>query len=160
MLVHHHQPLIITLRMPEITRHHQLVSKKTSFISLSRFTRKLLCVSRIASPLSPPSSAPSCSDEKQSIAESEEQHSPASSTVTFNEEEIALADFLATYPEYLSTWMLDSLRRSDYTRLSHTGETYVDYMGGSLYPESLVRIHSAILTQNVMGNTHSISNRY
>ncbi|KAF9062911.1 PLP-dependent transferase [Rhodocollybia butyracea] len=60
--------------------------------------------------------------------------------------------------------MIDTLRRSDYTRLSRTlpnlskeTETYVDYMGGSLYPESLIRAHTKYLTSNVLGNTHSIS---
>ncbi|KAJ3980752.1 pyridoxal phosphate-dependent transferase [Lentinula detonsa] len=36
-------------------------------------------------------------------------------------------------------------------------ETYVDYMGGSLYPESLIRVHTEFLASNVLGNTHSIS---
>ncbi|KIK60886.1 hypothetical protein GYMLUDRAFT_167113 [Collybiopsis luxurians FD-317 M1] len=30
-------------------------------------------------------------------------------------------------------------------------------MGGSLYPESLIRVHTEFLTNNVLGNTHSIS---
>ena len=42
----------------------------------------------------------------------------------------AFDDFVTQYPEYRKTWILDSLRRSDYTRLAHSGEVYVDYMGG------------------------------
>ncbi|KAG6888503.1 hypothetical protein C0995_007841 [Termitomyces sp. Mi166 len=60
--------------------------------------------------------------------------------------------------EYRLTWILDTLRRTDYTRLEHTGETYVDYMGGALFPESLIKVHTDFLSRNVMGNTHSVSN--
>ncbi|KAJ7647907.1 PLP-dependent transferase [Roridomyces roridus] len=67
-------------------------------------------------------------------------------------------DFLNTFPEYRLTWILDTLRRSDYQRLDTTGETYADYMGGAIYPESLVRVHTEFLNRSVMGNTHSISN--
>lgn len=68
-------------------------------------------------------------------------------------------DFLKRYPEYQLTWILDALRRSDFTRLDRHGETYADYMGGSLYPESLISLHSTFLHQQILGNTHSISNR-
>ncbi|KAG6856750.1 hypothetical protein H0H87_001094 [Tephrocybe sp. NHM501043] len=60
--------------------------------------------------------------------------------------------------EYRSTWILDTLRRTDYARLETTGETYVDYMGGALFPESLIRVHTDFLSRNVMANTHSVSN--
>ncbi|KAG6898004.1 hypothetical protein C0992_007493 [Termitomyces sp. T32_za158] len=66
--------------------------------------------------------------------------------------------FLRDFPEYRSTWILDTLRRTDYTRLEYTGETYVDYMGGALFPESLIKVHTDFLSRNVMGNTHSVSN--
>jgi len=61
--------------------------------------------------------------------------------------------------EYQLTWILDTLRRTDYTRLDRTGETYVDYMGGALYPESLISVHTKFLCTNILGNTHSVSNR-
>lgn len=64
------------------------------------------------------------------------------------------------FPEYRLTWILDTLRRTDYTRLERTGETYVDYMGGALYPESLIRVHTHFLNNSVLGNTHSVSNRW
>ena len=35
----------------------------------------------------------------------------------------------------------------------------MDYMGGSLYPESLIRVHADFLSENILGNTHSVSNR-
>ncbi|KAL5512470.1 hypothetical protein ACEPAG_3123 [Sanghuangporus baumii] len=70
----------------------------------------------------------------------------------------AFDSFIDTYPEYRQTWIVDSLRRSDYTRLTRTDETYVDYMGGCLFPESLVQIHADFLSRNIMGNTHSVSN--
>jgi len=71
----------------------------------------------------------------------------------------AYKSFLRQHPEYKLTWLLDSLRKSDFKRLDKSGEVYIDYMGGSLYPESLVRMHSTFLQENVLGNTHSVSNR-
>lgn len=72
--------------------------------------------------------------------------------------EEAFKGFLKTYPEYQLTWTLDALRRSDFARLDRSGETYVDFMGASLYPESLIRVHTALLQRNVLGNTHSVNN--
>nr|GAT51503.1 cysteine desulfurase [Mycena chlorophos] len=66
--------------------------------------------------------------------------------------------FLAAFPEYRLTWILDTLRRTDYARLDTAGETYVDYMGGALYPDSLLRVHTEFLSHGVLGNTHSVSN--
>ena len=70
----------------------------------------------------------------------------------------AYKTFLKQYPEYQLTWMLDALRRSDFARLDRSGETYVDYMGASLYPESLIRVHTGFLQRSVLGNTHSVNN--
>ncbi|KAI6100602.1 pyridoxal phosphate-dependent transferase [Pisolithus sp. B1] len=66
--------------------------------------------------------------------------------------------FLKSFPEYQGTWVLDSLRRTDFARLDRSGETYVDYMGGAQHPESLVHAHSQFLSESVLGNTHSVSN--
>lgn len=71
----------------------------------------------------------------------------------------AYSAFLQAYPEYRNTWIIDTLRRTDFARLDRVGETYVDYMGGAQHPECLVHVHSDFLTQNIMGNTHSVSNR-
>ncbi|KAJ3514486.1 hypothetical protein NLJ89_g2345 [Agrocybe chaxingu] len=73
--------------------------------------------------------------------------------------EAAFECFLREYPEYRLTWILDTLRRTDFARLERAGETYVDYMGGSLYPESLIRVHTDFLNHSILGNTHSVSNR-
>ncbi|CAA7260515.1 unnamed protein product [Cyclocybe aegerita] len=70
----------------------------------------------------------------------------------------AFEGFLREYPEYRLTWILDTLRRTDFARLERAGETYVDYMGGSLYPESLIRVHTDFLNHSILGNTHSVSN--
>ncbi|KAJ7881778.1 hypothetical protein B0H14DRAFT_3433814 [Mycena olivaceomarginata] len=70
----------------------------------------------------------------------------------------AYTEFLLNFPEYKLTWTLDALRRTDYSRLIDSGETYVDYMGGAIYPESLVRVHVDFLSRTVLGNTHSTSN--
>lgn len=92
---------------------------------------------------------------------------------TDTEAEVAYQNFLKSYPgmsvrspvfrcspslEYRLTWILDTLRRTDFARLERANETYVDYMGGSLYPESLIRVHTEFLSQHILGNTHSISN--
>src|ERR1700721_4433017 len=70
-----------------------------------------------------------------------------------NEEStIAYQAFLKVFPEYQLTWILDTLRRTDFARLDRTGETYVDYMGAALYPESLIRVHAGFLNNNVLGN--------
>ncbi|KAF9533272.1 pyridoxal phosphate-dependent transferase [Crepidotus variabilis] len=69
----------------------------------------------------------------------------------------AVEDFIKEYPEYLLTSALDTLRHNDFGRLRSSGEVYVDYMGGSLYPESLIREHTKLLSQRVLGNTHSMS---
>ncbi|KAH9925703.1 PLP-dependent transferase [Amylocystis lapponica] len=84
----------------------------------------------------------------------------ASSVVDLHEDSTAAAYkvFLKEYPEYQLTWILDALRRSDFARLDRSGETYTDYMGGSLYPESLIRVHTGFLHRNILGNTHSVSN--
>ncbi|KAI0686274.1 PLP-dependent transferase [Cytidiella melzeri] len=66
--------------------------------------------------------------------------------------------FIKEYPEYHLTWTLDALRRSDFSRLDRIGETYVDYMGGSLYPDSLIKVHTNFLHRSVLGNTHSVNN--
>ncbi|KDQ56273.1 hypothetical protein JAAARDRAFT_59174 [Jaapia argillacea MUCL 33604] len=65
--------------------------------------------------------------------------------------------FLDYYPQYEQTEPLDLLRLSDFARLDQAGETYVDYMGGSLHPDSIVLAHMAVLSSNIMGNTHSVS---
>ncbi|KAI0291312.1 pyridoxal phosphate-dependent transferase [Russula brevipes] len=73
-----------------------------------------------------------------------------------SESESAHARFLRDYPQYSSSWHVDALRRSEYDRLTPE-ETYVDYMGGALYPASLISVHAQFLQTAVLGNTHSES---
>jgi selenocysteine lyase/cysteine desulfurase len=65
--------------------------------------------------------------------------------------------FRRAYPVYATTRRLDSLRDSDYARLDRGGHVYLDYTGGSLYAESQVRTHLALLADGVFGNPHSLS---
>jgi molybdenum cofactor sulfurtransferase len=76
-----------------------------------------------------------------------------------NDTAVAYKAFLKAFPEYQLTSTLDDLRASDFSRLDQTGETYVDYMGGGMHPESLIRRYSLFLNNNILGNTHSVSNR-
>ncbi len=69
----------------------------------------------------------------------------------------AEAAFLARFPEYASTAAVDALRASDYRRLDEQQHVYLDYTGGSLYAESQVREHAALLTSGVFGNPHSMN---
>lgn len=49
----------------------------------------------------------------------------------------------------------NALRTSEFSRLDAGGHVYLDYTGGGLYPESLVRAHADLLTHQVLGNPHS-----
>jgi molybdenum cofactor sulfurtransferase len=69
--------------------------------------------------------------------------------------EAAQAAFRQAYPAYDSTWPLDELRATEYSRLDRQGHVYLDYTGGSLYAESQVRDHLALLSEAVLGNPHS-----
>jgi selenocysteine lyase/cysteine desulfurase len=67
------------------------------------------------------------------------------------------ATFHARFPEYAGTSVLDALRATDYARLDASGHVYLDYTGGSLYAESQIRGHMALLAGGVYGNPHSAS---
>jgi molybdenum cofactor sulfurtransferase len=84
--------------------------------------------------------------------------SAPSSTRLNSESDFAYVRFLHDYPQYASSWHIDALRRSEYSRLP-PDETYVDYMGGALYPASLISVHAEFLQSAVLGNTHSESPR-
>jgi hypothetical protein len=47
--------------------------------------------------------------------------------------EEARADFIARFPGYQKTALLDDLRATEYRRLDERGKVYLDYTGGSLY---------------------------
>jgi molybdenum cofactor sulfurtransferase len=63
--------------------------------------------------------------------------------------------FLDRYPDYAETCALDRLRAADYRRLEQHGQVYLDYTGGSLYAESQLEQHLALLRSGVFGNPHS-----
>ncbi|MGB8259902.1 MAG: aminotransferase class V-fold PLP-dependent enzyme [Terracidiphilus sp.] len=69
--------------------------------------------------------------------------------------EAAEAEFLARFPGYAGTAVLDRLRATDYRRLDETGQVYLDYTGGSLYAVSQVEAHRRLLESGVFGNPHS-----
>lgn len=67
----------------------------------------------------------------------------------------AYADFIQRFPEYTGTSALDELRATEYRRLDDLGQVYLDYTGGSLYAQSQIEKHSALLHSGVFGNPHS-----
>ena len=74
-----------------------------------------------------------------------------------SDERAAFEAFLRDYPEYAATGILDELRRTEYRRLDEEGHVYLDYTGASLYAESQLREHLALLSRGVFGNPHSAS---
>lgn len=48
-----------------------------------------------------------------------------------------------------------ALRATEYSRLDRDNQCYLDYTGGMLYPESLVRRHMDLLLNGTYGNPHS-----
>ena len=85
------------------------------------------------------------------------KHSSESSKQAF---ELALREFEKRNSDYSSDAELSALRPTEFSRLKSSGTVYVDYMGGSLYPESLVSRHLELLKAGVFGNTHSDSPTY
>jgi selenocysteine lyase/cysteine desulfurase len=65
------------------------------------------------------------------------------------------ADFIARYPGYADTAVLDKLRATEYRRLDEQGQVYLDYTGGSLHAESQLEKHFELLRSAVFGNPHS-----
>ena len=48
-----------------------------------------------------------------------------------------------------------ALRETEFSRLDKEGQVYLDYTGGMVYPESLVRAHTEQMLQHTFGNPHS-----
>ncbi len=65
--------------------------------------------------------------------------------------------FLQRHPAYADTVALDELRATDYSRIDANGQTYLDYTGGGLHAASQVREHMAMLSEQVLGNPHSVN---
>jgi len=76
---------------------------------------------------------------------------PSPKPLAASEYELAYARLLRDHPHYLSSWHVDDLRRSEYSRFA-PNDTYVDYMG---YPSSLASVHANFLPTAVLGNPHS-----
>ena len=49
----------------------------------------------------------------------------------------------------------DKLRNEEFARLDKTGQVYLDFTGGNLYPDSLLKKHFNQLENNILGNPHS-----
>ncbi|MCA9894130.1 MAG: aminotransferase class V-fold PLP-dependent enzyme [Anaerolineae bacterium] len=73
------------------------------------------------------------------------------------EVEAAERDFCSRYPDYEQTRDLDALRCNGYARLDDLGHTYLDYTGGGLFSTDQLEQHTALLTQNIYGNPHSLN---
>jgi selenocysteine lyase/cysteine desulfurase len=69
----------------------------------------------------------------------------------------AEAAFLDARPAFGATAALDALRAAEYGRLDASGDVYLDYTGGSLYAESQIEEHVALLRAAVYGNPHSVN---
>jgi selenocysteine lyase/cysteine desulfurase len=50
---------------------------------------------------------------------------------------------------------IERLRKEEFARIDKTGQVYLDYTGGNLYPTSLVKKHSEFLQETIYGNPHS-----
>ncbi|KAJ7189005.1 PLP-dependent transferase [Mycena filopes] len=152
-----HQPIIIRKRSAILSRISLPCTSGTSLDSASDRSQEIYSLAHEKSryldreeppqPTEPPHPPP---PSFAAYAPTQDNISDAAST--------AYQEFLNSFPEYRNTWILDTLRRSDYTRLETTRETYVDYMGGAIYPESLIRVHTEFLNRSILGNTHSVSN--
>jgi len=64
------------------------------------------------------------------------------------------AQFLAENPAYPEA-EVERLRRSEYARLDAQQATYLDHVGGTLAPESLLERDYQLLKNTILGNPHS-----
>ena len=64
----------------------------------------------------------------------------------------AYRDFVANYPEYNGDPDIDALRLKEFSRIKESQEVYVDYVNGSIAPESIVVKHADILRAEILGH--------
>ncbi len=57
--------------------------------------------------------------------------------------------------ELFENEFFEDLRNREYSRLDKQHHVYLDYTGGNLHPESLVRQHCQTLNEQIFGNPHS-----
>ena len=69
----------------------------------------------------------------------------------------ALDPFLQAHPDYAQTQSLDLLRATEYSRLDQRQQVYLDFTGGGLHAASQVREHTLMLSEEVLGNPHSVN---
>ncbi|HCP14944.1 MAG TPA: aminotransferase [Peptococcaceae bacterium] len=69
--------------------------------------------------------------------------------------ETAFETFRRMYPDYDSTRKLDELRATEYARLDRGKHVYLDYTSASLYAQSQLQNHMALLSEEVLGNPGS-----
>ena len=72
-----------------------------------------------------------------------------------SQQDAAYANFIERFADYAKTAALDRLRAADYRLLDQLHQVYLDYTGGSLYAESQIEQHLALLRSGVFGNPHS-----
>src|SRR5579872_537488 len=65
--------------------------------------------------------------------------------------------FLAAYPGYRSTALLDELRATEYSYLDAGGHAYLDYTGAGLPAQAQLAAHSERIRSACFGNPHSDS---
>jgi len=66
-------------------------------------------------------------------------------------------EFVADYPDYLSSSLLDAMRTTDFARLDKSRQVYLDYTGAGLHAASQMRAHVELLDGQLLGNPHSAS---
>jgi molybdenum cofactor sulfurtransferase len=72
-----------------------------------------------------------------------------------SDKDTAEVAFREAYPSFVTTAVLDELRKTEFARLDTHNQIYLDYTGGGLYGASQVRRHMEFLSQHVLGNPHS-----
>jgi selenocysteine lyase/cysteine desulfurase len=72
-------------------------------------------------------------------------------TTTVNER----AGFLASYPGYRGTALLDRLRATEYSYLDAGGHVYLDYTGAGLPAQAQLNAHTERMSGRCFGNPHS-----
>jgi selenocysteine lyase/cysteine desulfurase len=68
-----------------------------------------------------------------------------------------LPAFLAAYPGYRNTAVLDELRASEYSYLDAGGHVYLDYTGAGLPARAQISAHADRVSGGCFGNPHSVS---
>jgi selenocysteine lyase/cysteine desulfurase len=69
----------------------------------------------------------------------------------------AYDQFLRSHPAYATTGAIDAMRAAEYGRLDAQDQVYLDFTGGGLHAASQVQEHMHMLTEQVLGNPHSVN---